>query len=226
VVRVTLALLVVVVAAVAPRAARADGPVALAPDPTAPVRLGFRLRVMPPFLSYTLLTDASEAHGSEWWTLPGTRSVGPTLIGLSVALEFDRRWSLEVGSNQPLVFNGIADVFVRAGLSNKLAGRGGPGHWTHHLLVYGGYRYLVLYIDNDSWNSTWPHHGLVANLGLETTRWFTRRVGVSFRLLLGFDLLLRRNLEPNPVRIYQELATGPYKPAFGFDFGLDVGLAF
>ena len=51
----------VVALAIVPRPARAEDGAAPAPDPTAPVRLGFRLRVTPPYLSLTVVTNASAA---------------------------------------------------------------------------------------------------------------------------------------------------------------------
>ena len=197
------------------RPTRADG-AAPAPESSAPVRLGFRLRVQVPYLTWTLLPDRSDFL--------------PSFFGLSLAAELDRRWALEVGSSRLPIFGGHngglgADAFVRAGLGLKLAGHGGPGGWTHRLVVYGGYRYLVLDLENDGEHEAWPHHGLVANLGLEISQWFTRRWGWSARLLTGFDLLLRRRPEPTQWD-WRALPTGPYGARFAFDLGVDLGLAF
>jgi hypothetical protein len=209
-------LLAALAALAAPAAARADGPPAPA-DPTAPVPVGFRLRVMPGFLTWTVVPSADSG-------------ILPSFLGVSAALEIQRRWSVELGSSHLPLFGGHneetgADVFVRGGFTPKVGGRGGARSWTHHLLVYGGYRYLVLDLGNDAMHDAWPHHGLVANLGLETTRWFTRRVGISLRLLAGIDLLLRHATEPTQYG-WRVLPTGPVEAAFGFDLGLDLGVAF
>lgn len=206
---------VLLVLLAAPRVTRAgeDPP----EDPTAPVQVGFRLRVMPGFLTWTIVK-------------PADSGILPAFLGLSAALELNRRWSVELGSSHLPLFGGHneetgADFFLRGGFNPKVYGRGGARSWTHHLFVYGGYRYLVLDLGNDASHDAWPHHGLVANVGLEITRWFTRRVGLGVRLLLGLDLLLRHELQPSQYP-WKRMPTGPVEAALGFDIGLDLGLAF
>lgn len=175
-------------------------------------------------------------RGKIWTTLPVTELVwvnpgvsggggAVALGGLSLELELQRFWAVEIGAASVLTsIQGTGrDAFLRAGVvpvlydGTRSDGRG----WTIQFDALAGYRFLDRFDAPDGHPGTERTHGVAGNLGLEFNRQF-ENLGIGARVLSGVTVpFTQTRTEYWESHSYIE---GSQDLRWALDLGVDFGI--